>query len=70
MATSVHSQRNRVREYLINNGSITGAQAFLELGIYRLSGRIKELRDEGMKIETVKQDKSQMATYIYTPEEN
>lgn len=67
---SVHSQRARVREYLVNNGSITGAQAFLELGIYRLSGRIKELREEGMKIETVKTDKSQMATYIYTPEEN
>ena len=68
MSASTHSQRARVREYLINNGSINGTQAFLELGIYRLSGRIKELREEGMKIETIKTEKSAMATYVYTPE--
>ena len=68
MAASVHSQRARVREYLVNNGSITPKEAFFNLGVYRLSGRIKELRDEGMKIDTVKVEKTQMAMYVYTPE--
>lgn len=39
-------------DYLMENGSVTPLEALVELGIYRLSGRIYDLRKRGYKIKT------------------
>ena len=44
------SQNERVKQYMKDNGSITSMQAFADLGITRLSARIKNLRDSGVSI--------------------
>ena len=44
------TQCEQVLNYMREHGSINPAEAFLDLGIYRLSGRIKDLRDEGYEI--------------------
>ena len=44
------SQNERVKQYMKDNGSITSMQAFADLGITRLSARIKNLRDSGISI--------------------
>ena len=46
------TQKELVLEYIKQFGSITAMQAFSDLGITHLNGRIKELRDEGIKIRT------------------
>lgn len=43
----------RILAYINKNGSITSMDAFKELGITRLSARIKELREMGYDIRTV-----------------
>lgn len=50
------TQCEKVLDWMERHGSIDPAQAFLELGVYRLSGRIKDLRNEGydIKSETVR----------------
>lgn len=52
------SQHKRLIEYLEQNRSITQLEALKELGIFRLSARITELKKQGYKIlgemETVK----------------
>lgn len=49
------SQTQRLEEYLLEHGSIHPLQSWLELGIYRLSARINDLRKH-MKIETKRID--------------
>lgn len=44
------SQRNRILNYIIENGRITQADAIKDLGCYRLSARIHELRESGERI--------------------
>lgn len=51
------TQKERLLLYLKRYGSITGAEAFGELGIYRLSARISDLRKEGHNIETIYETK-------------
>ena len=46
------TQCQEIIEYLDQNGSITPAEAFVELNIYRLAARISDLRRQGYKIET------------------
>ena len=46
------SQREMVLQYMKDFGSITAFQAFQDLGITHINGRIKELRDSGVEIET------------------
>ena len=46
------AQCQEIIEYLDQNGSITPAEAFVELNIYRLAARISDLRKQGYKIET------------------
>lgn len=46
------SQKERILEYLKENGSITPMEALNEFGCFRLSGRIFELKEMGMNIET------------------
>lgn len=43
----------RIIEYMKKHGGITSQDAFRELGITRLSARIKDLRDMGYDIRTL-----------------
>lgn len=45
------TQCEQVLKYIQDNGGITSMQAFAELGITRLSGRIFDLRQSGVKIQ-------------------
>ena len=45
------TQCERLKEYLKVNGSINPLEAWNEIGVYRLSARINDLRKE-MKIDT------------------
>ena len=44
------SQHEMIRRYMEKNGSITPMQAFMELGITKLSTRIGEMINQGQKI--------------------
>jgi len=44
------SQNARLIDYLEQKGSIQPLEAWLELGCYRLSARIKDLKDMGYNI--------------------
>ena len=44
------SQHEMIRRYIEKNGSITPMQAFMELGITKLSTRIGEMIQSGQKI--------------------
>jgi hypothetical protein len=46
------NQKQLVIQWLNRWGSIEPMEAFMELGIYRLGARIKDLRDEGIAIKT------------------
>lgn len=50
----MQSQNERLKEYLQVNKTINPMQAWQELGIYRLSGRVLDLRKRGMSIITDK----------------
>lgn len=43
----------RIIEYMIKHNGITSMDAFKDLGITRLSARIKELRESGYNISTI-----------------
>ena len=46
----------RIIEYMKSHNGITSQDAFIELGITRLSARIKELREFGYNISTIMVD--------------
>ena len=46
------TQSERVVQYMKDFGKITSLDAFRDLGITRLSARIKDLRDNGVVIES------------------
>lgn len=48
----VTPQAQRVEQYLKKHGTITPREALMDLNVYRLAARIKELRDAGRKIST------------------
>jgi hypothetical protein len=48
------NQKQRVLAYLKRNKSITQMQAFTEIGVMRLSERVRELEAEGAKIKHVR----------------
>lgn len=50
------SQRSRVYRHLEMYGSITQAEAIDKYQCYRLSSRIKEMRDDGANIVTIMED--------------
>jgi len=62
------AQKEIIRKHLLKKGKITGAQAFVKLGIYRLSEYIRRLRADGMDIVTVmKTDRNTGKEYaVYT----
>lgn len=45
------TQCERVIQYMRDFGSITSAQAMMDLGVYRLAARISELKSAGWEIE-------------------
>lgn len=49
------TQCERVLDYMQRFGSITAAEAVMDLGVYRLSARISDLKDEGYKIKSVRE---------------
>ena len=44
------TQKERIRRFMDENGSITSLQAMREFGCMRLAARIADLKNEGMKI--------------------
>ena len=46
------SQKEQILDYLHEHGSITPMEALSEIGCFRLSGRIFELKAEGHDIQT------------------
>ena len=47
------TKKEKVRDYLIENGKITSWEAIQKFNATRLSAIIWELRDEGMKINSI-----------------
>lgn len=50
------SQNKLIVEYMKTHGSITGLDAMRDLSCMRLSARISELKSEGVKIITIKEE--------------
>jgi hypothetical protein len=48
------TQRDRVKRYLLDHGSITNVEA-VNMRILRLSERIRELQETGMQIESTRE---------------
>ena len=48
----LNTTQERVFDYLLQFGSITSLQAFTDLGESRLSARVFELREKGVKIDS------------------
>lgn len=62
------SQNQRLLMWLQVNKSISPKEAWGNLGIYRLSARIKELREQGHDIRTIindEKDEAKFAIYTY-----
>ena len=55
MGEHLSHQCQQVLNYIGQFGSITPLEAFEDLGIYRLSARIKDLRDLGYPIVTTRE---------------
>lgn len=55
------TQNQKVLNYMLNNGSIDCCRAVRDLGVYRLSARIKDLRNQGVPIATNRK-------YVKTPD--
>ena len=51
------NQKEQVLQYIRDFGSITPAEAFNDLGVYRLAAVIFKLRMDGYKIMTIKEGK-------------
>lgn len=61
----MENQCSKILAYMKNRGSITSMDAFRDLQITRLSARIKDLREAGVEIVTVmeQKDNSRYARY-------
>lgn len=55
-ALQPHTQNYELLQYLIMHGSITPIEALRKLDIYRLSGRIYDLRSHGVDIDTLRME--------------
>lgn len=64
------SQCMRILRYMETHGSITSMEAFEKLGITRLSGRIKDLKDQGYRISSTRRGEvPNYSTYFLEGEE-
>jgi hypothetical protein len=61
------SQRERIAKHLLSGRAITPIDALRKWGCFRLSGRIYELRQEGMPIgkQMVQRGEKRFASYYY-----
>lgn len=50
------TQKEMIYQHLLDNGSITSMEAIANYGITRLSGRIHDLRKEGKKIISTREE--------------
>lgn len=59
------SQNEKIKKYLLNGKKLTPLQALRMFGCFRLSGRVYDLKKEGLKIKTdlVKRNKKVFAQY-------
>lgn len=59
------SQNEKIKNYLLKGKKLTPLQALRMFGCFRLSGRIYDLKKEGLKIKTdlVKRNKKVFAQY-------
>ena len=59
------SQTEAIQQHLLEGGSLTPIDALKLFGCFRLSARIKNLRDAGMSIETemITVDRKRVAKY-------
>ena len=48
----LNTTQKRIFDYITEFGSITSLQAFVDLGESRLSARVWELKDKGIKIDS------------------
>ena len=63
------TQKERVLQYMKDFGSITQAEAFFDLGVYRLASRIHDLKRDGVKIESeMKSGKNRYGEAVYFSE--
>ena len=63
------TQKERILQYMKDFGSITQAQAFTDLGVYRLAARIADLRGEGYLISSeMKAGKNRYGEAVYFSE--
>lgn len=63
------TQREQIRRHLLQHGTITPLEALNLYGCFRLGGRVHELRQAGMPIETrTPSDGKRYAVYTYTGE--
>lgn len=63
------TQKERILQYMKDFGSITQAQAFYDLGVYRLAARISDLRADGYPIKAVqKSGKNRYGETVYFSE--
>lgn len=51
------SQVSEIKAYLDAGNSLTPIEALMKFGCFRLAARIKDLRDSGMNIITIKEEK-------------
>lgn len=62
-------QKERVLKYMQDFGSITQAQAFTDLSVYRLAARISDLRRDGVAIRSqLKAGKNRYGETVYFAE--
>jgi hypothetical protein len=61
------SQRERIAKHLLSGRAITPLEALSKWGCFRLSGRIYELKKEGMNIGKTMVDRGEkkVASYFY-----
>lgn len=61
------SQREAIAKHLLRGRAITAIEALDKFGCFRLSGRIYELRKEGMRIgkQMVSRGDKRFASYFY-----
>lgn len=64
---SEKSQREAIAKHLLRGRAITAIEALNKFGCFRLSGRIYELKREGMKIEKlmVRRGEKTFASYYH-----
>lgn len=62
-------QKERVLKYMKDFGSITQAQAFTDLGVFRLAARIADLRRDGVAIRSqLREGKNRYGEKVYFSE--